>query len=86
MLAEAGHVPGGSKRNLADLASDVHFSPSVDEVTKILLSDAQTSGGLLMSVPQEILKDVENGLEKTSCTAAVSGRVVQGQAGTIEVI
>ena len=86
MLAEAGHVPGGSKRNLADLASDVHFSPSVDEVTKILLSDAQTSGGLLMSVPQEILKDVEDGLEKTSCTAAVIGRVVQGQAGTIEVI
>ena len=52
MLAEAGHVPGGSKRNLADLASDVHFSPSVDEVTKILLADAQTSGGLLMSVPK----------------------------------
>ena len=37
-------------------------------------------------VPQEILKDVEAGLEKTSCTAAVIGRVVQGQAGTIEVI
>tara|TARA_Y100001970_G_scaffold195509_1_gene237643 strand:+ start:4197 stop:5174 length:978 start_codon:yes stop_codon:yes gene_type:complete len=86
MLAEAGHIPGGSKRNLADLASDVHFSPSIDEVTKILLADAQTSGGLLMSVPEERLKDVGDGLAKTSCTAAVIGRVVRGQAGAIEVI
>ena len=85
-LAEAGHVPDGSERNLNDLASDVSFETSVDEVTKILLADAQTSGGLLMSVPAERLENVTNGLAETASTVAVIGRVAQGLAGTIKVI
>lgn len=85
-LAEAGHIPDGSKRNLDDLASDVSFETSVDEVTKILLADAQTSGGLLMSVPAERLENVTNGLAETASTVAVIGRVAQGLAGTIKVI
>jgi len=40
----------------------------------------------LMSVPEERLKDVGEGLAKASCTAAVVGRVVRGQPGAIEVI
>ena len=84
-LAEAGHIPDGSKRNLDDLASDVSFEISVDQVTKILLADAQTSGGLLMSVPAERLEDVMDGLDETTSTAAVIGRVAQGPAGTIKV-
>jgi selenide,water dikinase len=85
-LAEAGHIPDGSKRNLDDLASDVSFETSVDEVTKILLADAQTSGGLLMSVPAERLENVTDGLAETASTVAVIGRVAQGLAGTIKVI
>ena len=85
-LAEAGHIPDGSKRNLDDLASDVSFETSVDEVTKILLADAQTSGGLLMSVPAERLENVTDGLAETASTAAVIGHVAQGPAGNIKVI
>ena len=85
-LAEAGHIPDGSKRNLDDLASDVSFETSVDEVTKILLADAQTSGGLLMSVPAERLENVTNGLAETASTVAVIGHVAQGPAGKIKVI
>ena len=85
-LAEAGHIPDGSKRNLDDLASDVSFETSVDKVTKILLADAQTSGGLLMSVPAERLENVTDGLAETASTVAVIGRVAQGLAGTIKVI
>ena len=85
-LAEAGHIPDGSKRNLDDLASDVSFETSVDEVTKILLADAQTSGGLLMSVPAERLENVTDGLAETASTVAVIGHVAQGPAGKIKVI
>lgn len=85
-LAEAGHIPDGSKRNLDDLASDVSFETSVDEVTKILLADAQTSGGLLMSVPAERLENVTDGLAETASTVAVIGHVAQGPAGNIKVI
>jgi selenide, water dikinase len=49
-LAEAGHVPGGTKRNLADVADAVDWGDA-DELTRTLLSDAQTSGGLLIALP-----------------------------------
>jgi selenium donor protein len=51
-LAEAGHVPGGTKRNLEDLAEFVDWDET-DPITRTLLADAQTSGGLLIAVPAE---------------------------------
>jgi selenide,water dikinase len=51
-LAAAGLVPGGSKRNLGYAAPKTDFDPTIDEVTRTLLADAQTSGGLLLCVPE----------------------------------
>ncbi|RMH15057.1 MAG: selenide, water dikinase SelD, partial [Gemmatimonadetes bacterium] len=53
-LVDAGHVPGGTRRNLADLEADTDFG-AVDEAVRILAVDAQTSGGLLVAVPEERL-------------------------------
>ncbi len=50
-LAAAGVLPGGSKRNLAYAASVTQFAPGLDEVARLLLCDAQTSGGLLLCLP-----------------------------------
>ena len=50
-LAEAGHVPGGSKRNLASVDRVTDWADNVDAITRVLLADAQTSGGLLIAVP-----------------------------------
>jgi len=44
----AGHLPGGSRRNLAWVAPHADFSGLPDEVL-LLLADAQTSGGLLIA-------------------------------------
>jgi selenide, water dikinase len=44
----AGHLPGGSRRNLAWVAPFADFSGLPDEVL-LLLADAQTSGGLLIA-------------------------------------
>src|SRR5262249_36906718 len=44
----AGHLPGGSRRNLAWVAPHAEFSGLPDEVL-LLLADAQTSGGLLIA-------------------------------------
>jgi selenide,water dikinase len=49
-LAGSGAVAGGTARNLEWLADKVRWAPEVDEVTRILLADAQTSGGLLLAV------------------------------------
>ena len=44
----AGHVPGGSRRNLDWVRPHLAVSSGVDEDELLLLADAQTSGGLLV--------------------------------------
>jgi selenide, water dikinase len=44
----AGHMPGGSRRNLTWVAPEADFGDLSDEVL-LLLADAQTSGGLLVA-------------------------------------
>lgn len=84
-LAEAGHVPGGSERNLEDVAPDVTFGDAVGPTLRILLADAQTSGGLLMAVPPDALDDLIARLEGAAPAAAVIGEVTDGAGGTISV-
>lgn len=85
-LAEAGHVPGGTERNLADLASDVVFDEGLPHRLRTLLADAQTSGGLLMAVEPGRVGELVGGLEGRAPAAAVIGRVVEGRAGSIAVL
>ena len=84
-LALAGHVPGGSQRNLDDLTAHVSFG-DVDDIDKLILSDAQTSGGLLMAVNSEVLAGLLEDLAAREVLAAVVGEVVEGPAGRIEVL
>lgn len=46
-----GIVPGGTRGNLKFISPDVEFSAEVTEEERLLLADAITSGGLLISVP-----------------------------------
>jgi selenide,water dikinase len=50
--AEAGCFPGGASDNKVHFEPQVHFADSVDEPSQMLLFDPQTSGGLLLGVPQ----------------------------------
>jgi len=85
LLAEAGQVPGGTKRNLGDLSGHVTFAPSVDVITRTLLCDAQTSGGLLISIPGDRIATLLHEMAGTSPVAAVIGSVRGGTPGKIEV-
>ncbi|HDR68421.1 MAG TPA: selenide, water dikinase SelD [Bacteroidaceae bacterium] len=51
-FAAAGIVPGGTLNNLQFFSKYVTWDESLSEITKIILCDAQTSGGLLFTVPQ----------------------------------
>ncbi len=46
----SGYIPGGSKRNLETCQKFTKFSGRLSETEKIILADAQTSGGLLVSL------------------------------------
>ncbi len=48
-LAEAGCLTGASERNWAGYAADVRLAPGLPTVARGLLTDPQTSGGLLVS-------------------------------------
>lgn len=48
-LAQAGYVTGASERNWSSYGSAVQLPPAISPVTRALLTDPQTSGGLLVS-------------------------------------
>jgi selenide,water dikinase len=62
-MAELGTVPGGSKRNMKHIEEKVLFKGDAVSA-KLILSDAQTSGGLLISMDEkdarEYLKRIED--------------------------
>src|SRR2546422_2727423 len=72
-----------------DWSSDVCSSdldPGVDAVTRLLLADAQTSGGLLIAVPADRRDALLAALQREHApVAAVIGRAVPGPAGRISV-
>ena len=75
-LIEQGCVPEGSRQNLYAATVAVDWG-STDEASKILLTDAQTSGGLLLCVNEAKLEKVLNILRKARTpSAAVIGKIV----------
>jgi len=85
-LAQRGAIPGGTKRNRDALAEYVRFDAGVLEPMRVLLFDAQTSGGLLIAVPPDRADALIDALKKEKTPAAARiGRIVGGPAGTITV-
>ena len=75
-LIDLGCVPEGSRQNLFATTVAVDWSDT-DDGRRILLTDAQTSGGLLLCVAEGKLESVLKILRK-ACTpsAAVIGKIV----------
>jgi len=85
-LAEAGHVPGGTRRNLEAAAELTTWDPALDELEHLLLCDAQTSGGLLLAVRPDALNALLAALAAGGVPAAADiGTVTAGRPGAIVV-
>jgi selenide,water dikinase len=84
-LAAAGFVSGGTRNNQAYLGDHVELEPGLPPVVATLLHDAQTSGGLLLSVPAGALGDLVADLRRRRIEPAVVGRVVEGTPGRLAV-
>jgi selenide,water dikinase len=84
-LAGEGFVSGGTLNNQAFLADKVDLDPDLPPVVATLLHDAQTSGGLLLSVPPERLKGLLGDLAGRGLRPALVGRVTRGEAGRVRV-
>jgi selenide,water dikinase len=85
-LVEAGHVPGGTRRNLADLSASTRFDAELADTDRLLLADAQTSGGLLLAVEPARVSALLAGLrDRGTPAAAAIGTVTSGPPGSITV-
>jgi selenide,water dikinase len=85
-LLERGVAPGGTHRNVESLAERVTWGDGITEIDKLLLCDAQTSGGMLIAVPGERVTQLQQALKSHRCRyAAVIGEIGTGIPGQITV-
>jgi selenide,water dikinase len=91
--ASQGIVPGGTHANRRFLVESVTFEPGVDEVSQLLLCDAQTSGGMLIAVSPERTQALLAALTArgTPCAQVVgqldaSATAAAGPTGTTRVL
>jgi selenide, water dikinase len=86
-LAAQDVVPGGTKRNLAFAQEVVDFDAAVDPVQRLILADAQTSGGLLVAVAPERTDDLQRTLHAKGVPVyADIGVITDDSSGRIRVV
>ena len=86
-LLDDGVAPGGTHRNLESVSDTVQWHPDLEDREKLLLSDAQTSGGLLISVAGDKKDALVAELKAMgTLSAAVVGEITDGPAGQIQVL
>jgi selenide,water dikinase len=79
-------IPGGSRENLKTADESTEWK-RVPDAYKVLLADAQTSGGLLLCVRPRLLNDVLEVLKKGRILCAkVIGRIVSATKPNIFVV
>ncbi len=85
-LIDEGCIPGAALRNLDFISPDTFFSPSLPLVRKMALCDPQTSGGLLICVPEAGAQAMLADLREAYPCSAVIGRVKPRSDKFFEVI
>jgi len=86
-LVQDGVAPGGTHRNLHSVEQVTAWDTSVSQEAKLVLCDAQTSGGLLMSVPSSKVPELLKALSQRGVDEAkVVGEVVERGERELEVL
>ncbi|MGQ9603995.1 MAG: selenide, water dikinase SelD [bacterium] len=86
-LAASGCIPGGTMSNVEYTSPHVKYAEGISDLMKTLINDAQTSGGLLISVPESRLDQLTSKLNSSGCSQiAVIGRIVEKGGSWIVVL
>lgn len=86
LAANPQNIAGGSERNRSFTDQWTDYGDSVGELRRVMLNDAMTSGGLLISVPRQLAESMRAALTKTSSATALIGWIEAGNAGYISVV
>ena len=85
-LLGRGIAPGGTHRNLESLDGFIEWDAGLSDIDRLLLCDAQTSGGLLISVPAAKRDALIEQLHVAGAlSAAIVGEVTDGSTGHVTV-
>lgn len=85
-LASAGVIPGGTHKNLSFMDSKVDFE-GLSQTQKLLISDAQTSGGLLIAIPEDMANSYcEEFNSQSDFEAVIIGQITSKGDGRIKVV
>ena len=85
-FVEAGYMTGASARNWSSYGASVNLAAGLDELAKTLITDPQTSGGLLVScTPDAVTEVLSLFLQQGFDHVSVIGEIVDGAPG-IDVI
>jgi len=84
-LAQEGVIPGGTKRNLEFVQNDINSAEHLAEFQLHMLADAQTSGGLLISVSTNKAEALVNALKSNGTLASHIIGEVQSNDGKVKV-
>ena len=79
-LASMGMVPGGTRANQKNYEPIVEWAAGVSATERLLMNDAQTSGGLLVFVTKDQKDRLISALEKERIMAALIGEVFDAPA------
>ncbi len=82
-LAAAGYLPGGSRSNWEEAKQWTEIKTS-EPLQPQILADAQTSGGLLLTVPPENIEQVTELLENQDLKTNIIGEITSGNKITVE--
>ncbi len=86
-LAMAGAIPGGSRNNLDFVQPHIEWAPTISAIMKVILCDAQTSGGLLISLPaNEAGEYIARTLAEYGIRAQIIGEIIEPGLGRIIVV
>ena len=85
-FAKMGIIPSGAYNNMAFVKDDVRFAPDVPQHMQDLLVDPITSGGLLISLPEEKAHVLVEKLKGVTICNAIVGRVTAKQDRAIVVL
>ena len=76
-FAASGIIPGGTRNNVEHTLRNVHYSDDVSEIRRLILNDAQTSGGLLISISESKQELLLHTLQKRGIIKAkVIGKIL----------
>ncbi len=76
-LLKEGASSEGMYNNLSTYKSKVHYTEGITSEEELLLHDPQTSGGLLIVVPQDQVDELLAKLSKKDTSGYVIGRITE---------